>query len=176
MRVTTAAALGMVVLTGAWALGSLTVSGQGNSNRIAMLDDCDPTDTTFPPPACVKRGGDVTLAEFNALLTTGLGPSLIGHPSWRNEPSHLTSRAGRKITISNDGGRGHTFTPVSAFGGGTIAQLNVGLSRADGCPASPANLAVVPPGSSTEITLNDQGLQRFQCCIHPWMRATIRVE
>ena len=176
MRVMPMAALGIAVLTGAWALGSLTVSAQGNSNRISMVDDCDPNDPEWAPQGCFKRGGDVTFDEFQALVTTTLGSSLIGHPSWRNQPSHLTSRAGRKITVSNDGGRGHTFTPVSEFGGGTIGPLNVGLTRADGCPASPANLAVVLPGNSIEITLNDPKLQRFQCCIHPWMRATIRVE
>jgi hypothetical protein len=176
MRVRIAAVLSVVALIGAWSLGSLSVNAQGNSNHISMLDDCDPTDTSFPPPACVKRGGDVTLAEFNALLTTGLGSSLIGHPSWRNEPGHTTTQAGRKIKVSNDGGRNHTFTPVSEFGGGTIGGLNVGLARADGCPASPGNLAVIEPGDSVDITLDDKKLHRFQCCIHPWMRATIRVE
>ena len=178
MRATTAAALGIAVLTGAWALGSLTATAQVNSNdnRISIMDNCDPSDPGWPPPGCSKRGGDVSADEFDELLTTSLGSSLIGHPSWRSEPSYLTAQAGRTIKVTNDGGRPHTFNEVTEFGGGTIAVLNVGLSRADGCPASPANLAVVAPGASIDVRGLDEGLHRFQCCIHPWMRATIRVE
>ena len=178
MRVRTAAALSLVVLTSAWALGSLTVTAQSNSNdnRISMIDSCDPNDPEWAPQGCFKRGGDVTFDEFGELLTTPLGGSLIGHPAWRNEPSHLTAGSGRTIKVTNNGGRGHTFTKVTQFGGGTIGGLNVGLARADGCPASPANLAVVLPGDSIEVKGLSADLHRFQCCIHPWMRATIRVE
>jgi plastocyanin len=178
MRVTTAAALGMAVLTGAWVLGSLTVTAQVNSNdnRISMMDTCDPNDPEWPSPGCFKRGGDVSFDEFQDLVDTTLGGSLIGHPSWRNEPSHITARAGRSIKVTNDGGRGHTFTEVEEFGGGTIGTLNVGLTRAPECPAAPPNLAVVAPGASIDVTGLDEGLHKFQCCIHPWMRATIRVE
>ena len=96
MKVRTATALSMLVLTSVWAFGSLTVTAQSNSNdnRIAMLDNCDPSDPDWPAPGCFKRGGDVSVAEFFALLTTGLGSSLIGHPSWRNEPSYITARSG----------------------------------------------------------------------------------
>ncbi len=94
MRVTTAAALGMVVLTGAWALGSLTVSAQGNSNKITMLDDCDPTDTSFPPPPCVKPGGDVasqnsTLADNRARIIIDWS-SIVAEPT---VPPHLAGRS-----------------------------------------------------------------------------------
>ena len=78
--------------------------------------------------------------------------------------------------MTNEGGRDHTFTEVTQFGGGSIGALNVGLARADGCPASPANLALVAPGDSIDIKGLSVDLHRFQCCIHPWMRATIRVE
>lgn len=175
MRVRTAAALIVVLAAGIWALGSLTVKAQGNSNNITMLDDCDPSDPNWPAPGCFKRGGDVTLAEFFALLT-GPGGVLFGHPSWRNEPSHLTARQGRTVRVRNDGGRGHTFNKVVAFAGGTIGDLNAGLPRADGCPASPDALAVVVPGGSIDVTGLGVGLHQYQCCIHPWMRATIRVE
>ena len=178
MKVRTAAVLSLVVLTSVGALGSLTVTAQSNSNdnRIAMLDNCDPSDPDWPAPGCFKRGGDVSVAEFFALLTTGLGSSLIGHPSWRNEPSYITARSGKTIKVTNEGWRDHSFTKVTQFGGGSIGALNVGLARADGCPASPANLALVAPGNSIDIKGLDADLHRFQCCIHPWMRATIRVE
>ena len=30
-------------------------------------------------------------------------------------------------------------------------------------------------GDSTSITADGEGIQRYQCCFHPWMRATVRV-
>lgn len=101
---------------------------------------------------------------------------LIGHPSWRNEPSHLTAKEGKRIRITNNGGRGHTFTEVAEFGGGFIAQLNIGLTPAPEC--QPGLVVRLNPGDRTEIiaTATNDPLHKFQCCIHPWMRATIRVE
>jgi plastocyanin len=148
------------------------------------MDDCLPSDTTFPGGGCVLKPhqGDVSNAEFGQLLSsalqiqtaTGLVPALIGHPSWRNEPSHVTTPQGKLITISNRGGRAHTFTEVEHFGGGRVTPLNVGLQAAPEC--NPALTVDLPPGASTTIAVADPGLHKFQCCIHPWMRATIRVE
>jgi hypothetical protein len=33
----------------------------------------------------------------------------------------------------------------------------------------------MPPGASKDLKGLDVGLHRFQCCLHPWMRTTIRV-
>ena len=176
------------VVLGVAALGNYIATAQvnGNDNHIAVMDDCLPGDSAWDPTggwAVKPHQGDVPTAEFGALLRSPLAvigvpptavPFLVGHPSWRNEPSHLTARAGKSVRVTNKGGRGHTFTEVVNFGGGFVAPLNVGLTRAPECaPPQPINLA---PGASIEFTASGEGLHKFQCCIHPWMRATIRVE
>jgi plastocyanin len=145
-----------------------------------MLDDCDPTDPAWlPTGGCLLREGDVTSAEFFALLRSPLAaindtPFLVGHPSWRNEPLHQTMSAGRTLQVRNQGGRGHTFTKVADFGGGFVPVLNVGLTPAPEC--TPATTVVVEPGAIERVDGLEPGLHRFQCCIHPWMRATVRVD
>jgi plastocyanin len=154
-----------------------THSGRDNGSRkIAILDDCDPADPAWAPTGgCLLKRGDVTAAEFNGLLRTPLSipanAQLIGHPSWRNEPSHLTMRSGKTLRIVNEGGRTHTFTEVAQFGGGRVPPLNIGLAPAPEC----ATAINVPAGGRAEIPGLSDGLHLFECCIHPWMRASVRV-
>jgi hypothetical protein len=145
---------------------------------ISILDTCDPRDPGWAPTGgCLLRRGDVTLAEFNALLASPHSTAVVGHPAWRNDPSHVSTRSGKKIRVRNEGGRLHTFTPVAAFGGGRVPPLNQGLTPAPECQLAPGTTDrfAVPPGERLELQRLGTGLHRFQCCIHPWMRATIRV-
>jgi len=52
-----------------------------------------------------------------------------------------------------------------------VPPLNVGTQTAPGC----ANLVVVEPRDRDKFIATGEGIQRYQCCFHPWMRATIRV-
>jgi plastocyanin len=83
---------------------------------------------------------------------------------------------GKTIRVKNEGGRDHTFTEVAAFGGGKVpppgAGLNEGLVTAPECPTS----INIPPGGSARVSNLASGDHRFQCCIHPWMRALITVK
>lgn len=153
-------------------------SDDSDENRIAILDNCDPADPAWAPTGgcLLKPGkGDVTVAEFGQLLFSPLGGLYpIGHPSWRNQPSYLTVERGEGVRIQNKGGRTHTFTQVANFGGGRVPPLNGALVQAPECLVSTVvNLA---PGASANVTGLSSGLHKFQCCIHPWMRAAIRVE
>ena len=151
---------------------SVKVDGEDNKRKIAMRDNCDPADPAWAPTGgCLLKRGDVTNAEFGALLRSPLSPTLIGHPSWRMEPAHASIESGKSLRVSNSGGRVHTFTEVANFGGGRVPPLNVGLTPAQEC-ASAIN---VPAGGSLEIPSMSNGLHKFECCIHPWMRATVRV-
>jgi hypothetical protein len=58
------------------------------------------------------------------------------------------------------------------FGGGKVPPLNQGLVVAPECPAS----TNIDPGGSAEVSGLTVGNHRFQCCIHPWMRALIKVK
>jgi plastocyanin len=147
-----------------------------DNRKIAIRDACDPSDPTWAPTGgCLLKKGDVTNAEFGAYLRSPLtipaNGALIGHPAWRMEPSYASIESGKSLRVVNTGGRVHTFTEVAAFGGGRVPPLNVGLTEAPEC----ATAVNVPPGGSAEIPQMGDGVHNFECCIHPWMRATVRV-
>jgi hypothetical protein len=157
---------------------AVTASSANGPRKIAMLDDCDPNDAGWiPTGGCTLRGGEVTEAEFFDALPHG-------HPAWRNEPSYLKVRGdNRRIRVSNDGGRVHTFTEVAEFGGGFVPPLNnppgpqTTVPECAGGFANPGVAAsTVAPGEELRIENLPPGQHRFQCCLHPWMRAEIRVQ
>lgn len=147
-------------------------AGSGN-NRIAIRDDCDPRDAGWNPSGgCFLRRGDVTLAEFAGENDSPLAASIVGHQAWRNDPSYLEIRSGEAVRVGNEGGRVHTFTRVVAFGGGKVPLFNEGLVVAPECPGS----VDIPSGGTTEVSGLTVGNHRFQCCIHSWMRALVKVK
>ena len=144
------------------------------AQKIDILDYCDPTDPAWAPTGgCALKDGDVTFAEFNALLDSVLSPTtVVGHPAWRFEPTFAETQPDDKLNVFNLGGRGHTFTEVAAFGGGFIPALSKGLIMAPEC----ASATVIQPGTRVVLSGLSEGDHKFQCCIHPWMRAYIEVE
>lgn len=207
-RIITSAAVAFAVLVGACdqdvatapdhavaeqsaAAGAAAPGHRGNAPNILMLDDCDTTDPAYDGPlgGCPETThpsarsfrGDVPLAELFELLFSPLAPDgqIIGHPSWRNQPSYLTVRVGQSVRVTNRGGRVHTLTQVADFGGGFIPDLNGALLSTPECgdnfiPA--AGVVFVDPGDTQRLEGLEPGLHKFQCCIHPWMRAAIRAE
>jgi plastocyanin len=161
---------------------------QGRDPNVIMVDDCLPGDAGFPggcpedaTPSAQSHQGDVSFAEFFALLFSPLAPAgtVFGHPSWRNEPPYLSVRAGQTIRVTNRGGRNHTFTHVENFGGGFVPPLNGNLMPAPECGANfvpNPSVVFVPRNHTQQVTGLDPGLHKFQCCIHPWMRAAVRVQ
>ena len=178
-----ALALALIALAAPALRGQNQNNDDNRGNRtINMVDDCDPNDPAWLPVGCFQKDGDVTAAEFTALLRSPLydnippfgtepGLFLVGHPSWRNDPSHVVVEAGKTLRIRNVGGRPHTFTFVEQFGGGVVPPLNVGTQPAPEC----ASAVRLEAGDETRVTASGEGLQRYQCCFHPWMRATVRV-
>ena len=147
-------------------------------DKIAVLDDCDPTDLEWAPTGgCVLGDGNVGVAEFSS-------PSVLpeGHPAWRNEPSYVKIEPDEKVKVTNKGGRRHTFTEVAAFGGGFVPPLNnppfiqLPVPECAGGFANPAVASTdLPPGAKLEVSGLSEGTHLFMCCIHPWMRAAIKV-
>ena len=183
MRTLLAAVLVVVLVVGELLISRADVVAQvyGNDNNVAMMDTCLPGDPGYSAATggCQLKPhqGDVPAAEFGALLTSPFITGLVGHPSWRNEPSHLTTNATKAIRVTNNGGRAHTFTKVAAFGGGLVGGFNIAMTRAPECPANPGLVTdAVAPGGAGQISGLAPGLHKFQCCFHPWMRATIRIE
>ena len=138
------------------ALAAPALRGQNQNNdansgnrTIDLVDDCDPDDAAWLPVGCFQNDGDVTAAEFNAFLRSPLydnippagsepGLFLVGHPSWRNDPSHVVIEAGKKIQVRNVGGRPHTFTAGGAVRRRCLPPLNVGTQPASGVRAAPS--------------------------------------
>ena len=149
------------------------IADSDEGKKIAIRDDCDPDDPGWTPTGgCALRDGDVRLAEFSEELISPLSLSVVGHQAWRNDPSYLKIETGEDVRVRNRGGRTHTFTEVAEFGGGRVPALNQGLVPAPQCATS----VNVPPGGSIEVTGLSAGNHRFQCCIHPWMRAVVKVK
>jgi hypothetical protein len=166
-------------------IGSMTLLPNARSGvvlagvdpTITMLDDCDPNADWGPAGGCFRSEGSVSRAEFMLFLASPLSPTtVVGHPSWRNDPGYLVVQKGTKINVDNLGGRTHTLTRVAEFGGGFAPPLRVGLVQAPEC--DPAVNVMVAPGGRTEIQPSEMtlGNNKFMCCIHSWMRAVVKVQ
>ena len=156
--------------------GEGTVREEGRY-LVFMRDDCDAVSWIGFGGCAIQ--GTVTRTAFLAAVNT------IGfHPDWRFDPASLLAKPNAKLLVTNVGGRDHTFTRVAQFGGGFVPPLNRLPDTQTVAPecAAVAGVAsaIVPPGASVEVRTDHQGhvgdhLERFQCCIHPWMRTTVHV-
>jgi len=169
-----------------WTLGIglaavLAVTAAADSGRkFDVTDECAPN-ADWGPNGCLQEEGTVTRAEFAAANLN----RYAGHPSWRIDPPYVADGPGA-VRARNTGGRGHTFTEVANFGGGFVAGLNPpGALVAPECatvgangvltPAAPAQATTIAPGQELHVADLAPGTHNFQCCIHPWMRTTVKV-
>jgi hypothetical protein len=145
--------------------------------KIRLLDDCEPTtfNAVLGEGSCIGNG-HTTFAEF----IEELEETQDAH-AWRNQPSNMQINVGRPTLIENRGGEVHTFTPVAAFGGGFVPDLN-GISGnpvpAPECLNFPTLVFIPAGGTEPGPTAGSDlsvGTHRFQCCIHPWMRTVVEV-
>lgn len=141
--------------------------------RVLMLDQCDPDsfNAAIGPGTCIDRNGGVTFQTFISLLQRH---QIVN--SWRFSPDTIHVPRELTLPIANAGGEVHTFTEVEEFGGGIVADLN----NLSGNPVpAPECLALTPsdfiaPGGQTTQTFEPGETDKYQCCIHPWMRARTR--
>jgi plastocyanin len=155
------------------ALSAKTEAG-GTNHIVSMKDACDPTtfDAALQDPSACLRNGGVTFQEFVAQLQKHQQAG-----AWHFAPPSLTVSEGSTLTAINRGGEVHTFTEVEHFGGGMVPLLN----NLSGNPTpAPECLALSPsdfvaPGGTFTATESEAGVEHYQCCIHPWMRMTVRV-
>jgi plastocyanin len=148
--------------------------GGAKNQRVLMKDKCDPATfdaATGDPNACVGNG-HVTFQKFIAQLQKHQFVA-----AWRFDPHFLNVREGSTLTAINRGGEVHTFTEVEHFGGGIVPMLN----DLSGNPTpAPECLALSPTdmiaaGGTFTTEPSEAGFEKYQCCIHPWMRAIVRV-
>lgn len=136
---------------------------------VRMNDACDPITFAGVPGGCQRSGG-MTQDQFIAQLT-----QLQRVPAWNFNPPDLFLRAGNEYLAVNAGGEVHTFTEVEEFGGGIVGFLN----DLAGVPAVAPECEVlgpgdfIPAGGSSPTSEAEPGDEKYQCCIHPWMRTTV---
>jgi plastocyanin len=149
--------------------------GSGDQGKtVKIMDECDPATFNTPPGpgGCQGNNGGVSFSQFVAQLT-----QLQQVPEWHFAPSNVTLRVGDMLSATNTGGEVHTFTRVRQFGGGIVPFLNT----LAGTPTEAAECkAVVPsgliaPGNTMSVVADEAGDENYQCCIHPWMHATVHV-
>lgn len=142
--------------------------------RIDIQDRCDPAsfNAAFGPGTCVVDHPGVGVDKFLGVLERA---GSIG--AWHFTPGVVRLQEGQAFQAHNTGGEVHTFTEVDDFGGGFIPELND--LTGDVVPAPECldflNLELLPPGASTDTEVEPKGTHKYQCCVHPWMRATVTV-
>jgi len=142
---------------------------------VSIQDQCDPAsfNAALGAGTCTKQG-NVTLAAFNSELNaTGRVAA------WQFVPTSLTIHVGQSIAALNNGGEMHTFTEVAQFGGGIVPALNTASGNtveAPECAALGAGGFVASGGTIRTDAATTVETENYQCCIHPWMRATVIVE
>ena len=153
-----------------------------HNGSIIGHDSCDPAsfNAGLNNPVACQKPGRTTFQEFLAELT-----ATHTVQSWRFNPEQATVHSGENMSARNVGGEDHTFTPVKKFGGGFIGILNTLSNNPVPAPecANPATLDFVSSGEASLISAgalaaatDANGIARVQCCIHPWMRAEVRVK
>jgi plastocyanin len=154
------------------AVSSATAGAHGHT--ITIKDACDPDsfNAALGAGACTRNGG-VRFDDFIKLLTAHQS---VG--AWHFTPTQAHLAVGDVLQAVNSGGETHTFTEVEAFGGGIVPQLNElsgNTTVAPECAALKSD-AKIPPGGHSEAEIEkEEGVEKYQCCIHPWMRLELHV-
>jgi hypothetical protein len=183
----------LVLLCAGSALGQDAGASQSAVN-IRMRDACDPKtfNAVIGPGTCVPGRHGTTKFEF---FVGELQEDKIAG-AWRFDPLLKAStgkfqlvtvnvNSGSQLMVHNEGGETHTFTRVASFGGGVVPFLN----QLSDNPV-PAPECLQPNETETNLIVEagvtdkgpvagsaslPQGVSRWECCIHPWMRMRINV-
>jgi hypothetical protein len=156
--------------------GGTPQSAANHEHAVTLFDACDPDTFNAPPPAgagpgTCSRSGGVTFANF--LNQLGQHHSVGG---WHMAPGEFRIRVGDVLAAVNQGGEQHTFTEVEEFGGGFVQPLNDLGGFGPTIPeCNPQTVERLDPGERSEEVENEEGVEKYQCCIHPWMRTIVHI-
>ena len=156
------------------AAGPAQLAVKGPSQHVVTLfDACDPEtfNAALGEGACTRSGG----VRFDTFLEQLGRHHSIG--AWHFAPANVTMKVGELLVATNRGGETHTFTEVDEFGGGFVPELNrlTGLTEVAPECAALAGRGMIAPGNSSSEEEEEAGVEKYQCCIHPWMRAEVRI-
>ena len=148
-------------------------AGGHGQRTIDMFDACEPDSFNAAVGAgtCVRNGG-VVFDKFLELLRRHQS---VG--AWHFTPPQASLGVGDVLIAVNNGGETHTFTEVEEFGGGIIPLLNELSGQTTVAPECSRLLPAdfIPAGGMSSETEEEEGVEKYQCCIHPWMRAEVRI-
>ena len=153
-----------------------------HGHAVTLVDACDPKTFNLLPPdgagpgTCMPAGGEtsggVTFTNFLALLGQN---HFVG--AWHMTPGEFRIKVGDVLAAVNQGGEEHTFTEVEDFGGGFVQPLNdlggFGPTIPECNPFTDEGR--LKPGERSEEVEDDEGVEKYQCCIHPWMRTIVHI-
>ena len=153
--------------------GAGTFASTSRDVRVNMLDACDPDtfNAVLGPGTCIRSGG-VKFDDFISQLTR-----LTRVGSWHFVPHQVNAKVGQEFLAINKGGEVHTFTEVEEFGGGIVPLLNE-LAKTPVVAPECKTLGsddFVAPGATYTDDIEEEGVEKYQCCIHPWMRLEARI-
>jgi plastocyanin len=182
----TVAAVTVLGLTGTAQAKDGGHPGNGRAEVVEVEDDCDPVTFTAAGIPCVGDG-DTTFDEFLAEFTnTG------AVDDWEFDPDEVDVDQGERVKAVNEGGEFHTFTRVQAFGDACVPELNLGREPViaecldEAVAGALFGLTGLEPGQRLVVTSAQSGPEgfsqalqpgenKFECLIHPWMRAVVTV-
>jgi plastocyanin len=154
--------------------GAVEQASNGHT-EIHPEDRCDPA--TFGALCNPLFNGTTTLAELDATKRVA---------AWEYGGGDIRVNAGTSFRVDNRGGEVHTFSVVAQFGGGRVPILNTRSGNtvvAPECVAGPnATNVDIASGAGITVTtgangaMKTRGTFKVQCCIHPWMRATVQIQ
>ena len=161
--------------------GGAPQSIAGHQHAVTLVDACDPKTFNLSPPdgpgpgTCIPSGGTTSGGITFANFLEQLGQHhFVG--AWHMAPGEFSIEVGDVLAAVNQGGEQHTFTEVEEFGGGVVPLLN---EKGGFGPAIPEcneqTIERLDPGERSEEVENDEGVEKYQCCIHPWMRTIVHI-
>jgi plastocyanin len=148
----------------------------GARKVVELRDDCDPAtfNAALGAGTCQRASTGVTLANFTAELQANQAAA-----AWVIVPTNLEVDEGTSLPVMNTGGEVHTYTEVENFGGGVVPMLNQLSGNTTVAPEcadqSAFTRSTVRAGETMQHTFDEKGTEKYQCCIHPWMRQTVTV-
>jgi len=149
--------------------GGTPQSIANHGHAVTLVDACDPK--TFPDDLCKGVGGGISFQHFIDELTNHQS---VG--AWHMAPGEFSIKVGDVLAAVNQGGEQHTFTEVDEFGGGINPLLNQLSGNTHVAPeCNPNTIERLDPGERSEEVENDEGVEKYQCCIHPWMRTIVHI-
>ena len=150
----------------------LAVKGP-SQHVVTMFDACDPEtfNAALGAGTCTRSGG----VRFDKFLEQLAQHHSIG--AWHFAPSNVSMRVGDLLVANNRGGETHTFTEVDEFGGGIVPELNEAIGLTEVAPECTqlAGKDFLAPGASSSEEEEEAAVEKYQCCIHPWMRSEVRI-